>query len=98
MPALMISQVRVTDQDKFQDYLSKTREVAGTFGAEMLFFGQVADTLNGAPPEHQIVAVARFPDIDALRSWYGSDAYRALIPLREAGSDQHMVSYVTEAA
>jgi uncharacterized protein (DUF1330 family) len=33
------------------------------------------------------VAVIRFPDAKALRDWYSSDAYQALVSIRDAAAD-----------
>jgi uncharacterized protein (DUF1330 family) len=37
--------------------------------------------------------VIRFPDRAAVEGWFASDAYQALIPLRERAADLVLVSY-----
>ena len=37
------------------------------------------------------MAVIKFPDIAAAKSWYASDAYQQIIPLREEASDMSLV-------
>ena len=32
--------------------------------------------------DHQTVGIIEFPDLAAIKTWHGSDAYQALIPLR----------------
>lgn len=49
--------------------------------------------LNGESDGHQMVFVIGFDSMDVLDSWHSSPEYQALIPLREEGSDQHMVAY-----
>jgi len=49
--------------------------------------------LGGESDGHQMVLVIGFGSMDVLNNWHSSPEYQALIPLREAGSDQHMVAY-----
>ncbi len=93
MSALMISQITVTDREAFQQYLEKTQIVASSFGAEMIFRGKLDSVLNGDAVDHSLVVVARFPDAEALKKWFHSPEYEALVPLREAGSHQIMTTY-----
>jgi uncharacterized protein (DUF1330 family) len=39
--------------------------------------------------------VIRFPDRSALRGWFDSPAYQALIPLREQAADVVLLGYET---
>ena len=43
--------------------------------------------------DDQMVVVAEFESMQALDTWHNSDEYKALVPLREEGSIQHMVAY-----
>jgi len=93
MSAYMISQVTVTDKEKFQSYIAGTREVAASFGAKPVAIGSQPKMLNGEKDGHQMVFVIEFETMEKLNSWHDSDEYKALVPLREAGSDQRMVAY-----
>lgn len=93
MSAVMISQIEVTDKDAFQEYLTKTQKIAGSYGAELLFRGRMDAVLNGEPANHQMVVIARFPDMETIRRWHASDEYQAIVPLREKGSRQLMTAY-----
>ena len=42
---------------------------------------------------HQAVGILKFPDIGSAESWYGSDAYQALIPNRDEAADMVITSY-----
>jgi len=48
--------------------------------------------LHGEAP-HPLKAVIQFPDKESARNWYNSDAYQAIIPLRNEGmhSQFHLV-------
>lgn len=93
MPAYMISQVTVTNRDKFQDYLAKTRSVAAQFGARPVAVGTQPKILNGESDGHQMVFVIEFETIEKLNAWYNSDDYQALASLRDEGSIQRMIAY-----
>ncbi len=93
MPAYMISQVTVTDKPKFDSYIEKTKSVAAKFGGKPVAIGTQPKMLNGESDGHQMVFVIGFDSMDVLDSWHSSPEYQALIPLREEGSDQHMVAY-----
>ena len=93
MPAYMISQVTVTDQEKFQSYLAQTRPIAAKFGAKPVAMGGHPTMLNGESDGHQMVFVIEFPTMERLEAWHHSDEYEAIVALREEGSNQHMVAY-----
>ena len=93
MPAYMISQVTVTDKDKFKSYLAQTQPIAAKFGAKPVAMGAGAKTLTGGDDGHQMVFVIEFPSMEQLDAWHHSDEYEAIVPLREEGSHQHMVAY-----
>lgn len=46
--------------------------------------------LAGTYPDDFMVML-EFPDADAARGWYGSEAYQALIPVREQAADMTFV-------
>ncbi len=97
MPAYMISQVAVTDQDKFQSYLARTQPIAAKFGAKPVALGAGARPLNGDNDGHQMVFVIEFPTMEQLEAWHNSDEYKAIVPLREEGSRQHMMAYEAQS-
>ena len=97
MTALMISQIKVKDHGKLQEYLRRVQEVAAPFGAEMVFRGTPDRVLTGGG-DHELVVVVRFPDAARLNGWYDSDAYGELVALREAAAEMQMTSYVPLAA
>ena len=47
MPAYMISEVTVTDKEKFQSYLTNTRSVSAKYGARPVAIGTQPKMLNG---------------------------------------------------
>jgi len=93
MPAYMISHVTVTNKEKFDSYFDKTRAVGAKYGAKPVAIGAQPKMLNGESDGHQMVVVAEFDSMEALDIWHTSDEYKALVPLRDEGSIQHMVAY-----
>lgn len=93
MSALMIATITVKDPEKFHHYLAKTQEVAAPYGAELLFRGKVVKMLTGEGQDHDLTVIVRFPSIEKINEWYGSDEYRPLIALRDEGSAMKMTSY-----
>ena len=93
MAAYMMSQVTVTDQEKFQSYLAQTQPIAAKFGARPIAIGAQPKMLNGESDGHQMMFVIEFPTMEQLEAWHHSDEYEAIVALREEGSQQHMVAY-----
>ena len=93
MPALMISNITVTDPQDFRDYMARTQAIASTYGARLLFRGTLSETLAGEHTSGPMVVVAEFPDIETLRRWNSSPEYRAIVALREKSSTQVMNAY-----
>jgi len=93
MSAIMISQIKVTNPEGFQDYLRQTKQLAGTYGAKLLFQGKEPVALHGQLSNHQFTVIAEFPSIEKLMDWYQSVEYQALVPLRDSASVQVMTAY-----
>lgn len=93
MSAIMMSQLTVNDPEKFAAYLQQSKAIASRYGAELLFSGKFQETLNGEPRPHRMVVIAQFPDHDSLSKWHADPDYAAIVPLREASSDQIMTTY-----
>lgn len=93
MPAYMISQVTVTNKEKFQEYLASTRSIAARYGARPVVLGSQPKMLSGKSDGHQMVFVIEFESMEKLETWHSSDEYQAIVSLREEGSEQHMVAY-----
>ena len=93
MPAYMISQVTVTDKEKFESYIAKTRSVGAKYGGRPVVVGAQPKMLNGESDGHQMVFVIEFETMEKLDAWHNSDEYQAIVSLRDEGSDQRMVAY-----
>lgn len=85
MPAYVIAQMTVNDVDMYYDYASKIGPTVAPYGGKILAAND-ADVREGSLRYLRTI-VGEFPDLDAARSWYESDAYQAIIDLRVNAAD-----------
>ncbi|RMI42865.1 DUF1330 domain-containing protein [Streptomyces triticirhizae] len=75
---------RLLPTEPHPDVITYLERIQGTFapyGGRFLIHGaQQVEVVEGAW-EGDVVMVA-FPDLDAARAWYASDAYQEILPLR----------------
>jgi uncharacterized protein (DUF1330 family) len=50
--------------------------------------------LAGEQPRESVVVI-RFEDLEELNRWHDSDAYQALVPLRDRAADVLITAYET---
>ena len=84
--AYVVGQVSVKDAEKWAEYQQRVPETFGPWGCEPVLRGKQIAALSGSCP-HPAVVVLRFPGPEALKGWFESPAYQALIPLRDAAAD-----------
>lgn len=92
MTAFFVATVTVKDAEKFQEYARRSMPTFAAFGGEVVLRGRL-DTVIAGDAGHQTAAIVRFPDMAALDAWHRSDAYQALIGLRDAGADITIAAY-----
>ncbi len=92
MAAYIIGHITIKDPVRWAEYCSKVPATMAPWNAELVFRGKTVQVLSGPHP-HSDTVVARFPDSTALRAWHESDAYQALIPLRNAAAEVVLVAY-----
>jgi uncharacterized protein (DUF1330 family) len=91
-PAYVIGHITVKDAGKWAEYRSKVPETIAPWNAELVLRGELAEVLCGQHEQSDTVVI-RFPSLAALQGWYRSDAYQALIPLREQAADLVLIAY-----
>ena len=79
MTALMIAQISVKDPDTFQQYMTKTEQVARPYGAEMVSRSKACRRLAGDALDHQMTVVVRFPSLERLDAGHDSRNIRSLL-------------------
>lgn len=92
MSACLIAHITVKDPQKWADYRSRVPATLAPWHGQLLLRGQHAEVLAGRH-SHTDTVVIRFPNLPALREWYHSPSYQALIPLREAAADMDVLAF-----
>jgi len=92
MPAYVIGQIRIVNQEKWEAYRAQVPATLAPWDGRVLFRGRTARVLTGEYRFTDMV-VLQFPDQDAVRGWHDSPAYQALIPLRTQAAEVVLVSY-----
>jgi uncharacterized protein (DUF1330 family) len=93
-PAYVVGHITVKDPEKWAEYRSQVPATIAPWGAELVFRGNLAATLDGNNP-HSDIVVIRFPDLASANAWHASAAYQAIIPLRKAAADIDLLTYET---
>ena len=90
--AYTIGNITVKDEVKWAEYKSKVSATVVPQGGELVFRGEKLNDYSGKN-NHAENVIIKFPNQQALDDWFQSDAYQALIPIREMGADIDLVSY-----
>lgn len=88
--ALLSVTIQVKNLEKLKEYISQVPATMKPFEAKLLARGKKQTVLNGECP-HQMEAIFEFPSKDAIESWFVSDAYQALVPIREQAAYMNIV-------
>ena len=94
MAAYVIGQITIKDPQCWESYRCQVPATLAPWNAELVFRGKPFAVLSGSAG-HTDVVVIRFPDPGAVREWFVSPAYQALISLREQAADVVLVGYET---
>ncbi len=86
MSVFFIGQGIIKDRIAFVEYSTGTLATFAPFGGAMIARGLRSHELLGARGA-DITIIVRFPDMASVEAWYASDAYQALIPVRERALD-----------
>jgi len=92
MAAFFIAQVKLKDGEKFQAYAAQAKAIFADYGAELITRGKAMGSIAG-DVTHDAVAVMKFPDMQKLEAAFATDAYQAIVPLRDEAADITIVKY-----
>lgn len=92
--AYIVGHISVKNPELWAEYRSKVPTTLLPWSGELVFRGKKVAVLAGEN-SHSDIVVIRFPNLDALDAWHASDAYQALIPLRQQAADVTLLSYET---
>jgi len=97
MAAYLIGQITVKDENLWQQYVAGVQQSLAPFAAEVVFRGKRDKVLVGQN-DKDLVVVIEFSGPAPLDSWFHSEKYQSLIPLRDAAANVVITTYKTSAA
>jgi uncharacterized protein (DUF1330 family) len=84
MAAYVVNELWVDDAERFQTYVVQVPATLAPFGGRYLARSGATEAIEGEPPGR--IVILEFPDRAAALAWRGSDAYQAILPIRDASS------------
>lgn len=82
MPAYMIFDIDITDQQLWEEYRAKAGPLMAAAGGRFLANDPAAEPLAG-DWQPRILSIVEFPDIQTARDFYHSAPYQRMLALRE---------------
>lgn len=93
MAAYVIADIEVTDPEGYQEYTSQSRGTIEQYGGRFVVRGGTYETIEGDWDLHRIV-ITEFPTLEQAKRWYQSPEYQAILPIRQANSRTHFMTFV----
>ncbi|NLR75102.1 DUF1330 domain-containing protein [Leeia aquatica] len=87
---LVMGQVTVHDEALWARYRQQVPATLAPWQGRVLARGTLGPALCGQPQGEQGV-ILHFPSQAHAEGWYGSPAYQALLPLRQAAADMSLM-------
>ena len=91
MPAYVIVETNVTDQEQYERYRDAAPASIAAHGGRYLVRGDELAVLEGDWNPARVV-VLEFPDLETAKRWYASEEYGEARKLREGAADLSMVA------
>ena len=92
MAAYLIGQIKVKNEELWQEYVAGVQESLVPFEANIVFRGKLLKVLAGQH-DKDLVVVIEFLDQSTLDNWFNSEKYQSLIPLRDQAANVVITSY-----
>ena len=86
MKGYLIATVAVEDADGYEAYRCRTREIIERHGGRFLVRGGKVEVREGTLERDRVI-VLEFPSLDQARTFYESDDYQAIVPIRQRNAD-----------
>lgn len=94
MPAVLIADIDVRDPETYARYRTANPEIVRKFGGRYLAVGREVQVLEGDWVPRRTVII-EFPDMAAIRAFYGSQEYAEIRGIRWQSADSRMVAFET---
>lgn len=95
MTALIVARFDVKNAEKMKNYATAAGPTVLAHGGEFVAKGEKVSALVGIDEKHSI-AMVRFPDVAAAKTWFSSPEYTACKPLRDEAAEMQFTLYETE--
>jgi uncharacterized protein (DUF1330 family) len=93
-PAYLIVEMKITDPERYKEYMAGAPAAVKAAGGEYLVRGGRQETLEGDWRPHR-VAVLRFPSFEQAKAFYDGDQYRA-VRAKRAGATEYFNMVLVE--
>lgn len=90
MAAYMIAEISVTDPEAYQKYTAQVPATFEKYGGTFLVRGGAFEALEGESAGR--IVVVQFENMAALKRWYDSPEYQAILGLRLAASTGRVIA------
>jgi uncharacterized protein (DUF1330 family) len=91
MPAYLIADIEVHDQDLYAEYRRQVPSLIQQYGGRFIVRAGAHEVLEGDWQPKRVVVI-EFPDMATLKSWYTSPEYAKLIALRQRASGGSIIA------
>ncbi|HEV7626290.1 MAG TPA: DUF1330 domain-containing protein [Streptomyces sp.] len=91
MPAYVISEVTVLDEERADAYRELAAASIGLYNGRYLTRGLIPDVVEGDWPEDTRLIIAEFPDLETARRWYTSPEYAQALSLRATALERRLL-------
>ncbi|TFV97745.1 DUF1330 domain-containing protein [Algoriphagus kandeliae] len=90
MPAYVIVQVDIFDNEKYDEYKKLTPDTVKAHGGKFVLRGSPVEVLEGEW-DHDRLVMLEFPDKESARNWYYSKEYQKAKEIRSSGSSAKFI-------
>ncbi len=90
MPAFVIVEIKIHDQELYRSYTLLTPETIASFGGEFVVRGGETISLEGDWIPERLV-VLKFPTVETAQEWWNSEAYSKPKKIRQKAATTKMI-------
>ena len=94
MPAFLIADIDVTDQEAYAEYRAANPAIVRKYGGHYIARGGAVEVLEGDWKPRRTVII-EFPDMASIAAFYDSPEYTALRNIRWQSADSRLVAFET---
>lgn len=87
MTALLVVHLKVKNPEKLKEYGAQTPAIFQKFGGELVHKGKQELLFGSGNTRFDTTVVYRFANREAVKAWYDSAEYQALLSLRDEAMD-----------